>query len=83
MGISLLNYPMSLWDMEVNQMTREQIADVERSAADLAERAARLSGYLSMRWAATDHGKAVEHQNKVARDVRKALGYTLDAPITF
>lgn len=78
------NLPMVEWDKAYTAMAQAEIFELERQAAEVATRYARLSAYLSRRMAGGIHADAVRRQNQTAAKVRQALGYTYkDAPITF
>ncbi len=53
--------------------TRQRDAD---QAGDLAVRAARLAAYMNARYLGQDHAAGVKAQNRAARELRRALGFT-------
>lgn len=67
-----------------NCRVTEELQEAERRAAALATHYARVSAYLSRRMSGGRHDAAVQAQNRTARKVRQALGYTYaDDKITF
>lgn len=80
----LLNVPMVRWERAVDRMSTDEQMRLSDTAAALATRAARLSAYISRRHTGGKHVVAVHAQNRAARRVRQALGYTYaDDKITF
>jgi len=73
------------WAARFDAMPHQEAVNAERTAATVAQMAARAAAYLSVR---TFHGgthvEAVKRQNAVVRGVRKALGFAYpDDPHTF
>lgn len=78
-----LNKPPVDWDRCFSRMNSSEMMTLQDELGRIAQAAARMSAYLTMRGAAGcgDHGHvaAVKHSNKRIRAVRKALGYTYPA----
>lgn len=66
------------WEEKLNAMTPAEREKLTRDAAELATWFARVSAYAAQ-FDAFSHTNAVKHQNKAARTVRKALGYSYPA----
>lgn len=73
--VRILNLPMVEWDVAISKLTEKDRYQLDTDAAALAQRAARLSAYVSTRAASGAHDVAVRHQNRVVKDVRRALGF--------
>jgi hypothetical protein len=75
---------MVKWQRAIERMSQDERRRLDDEAAALATRAARLSAYISRRESGGKHADAVKAQNKAARAVRQALGFTYkDDGITF
>jgi hypothetical protein len=74
-----LNEPMVNWCL-VEQLKPEALGDMVRELDGLIERAARLRGYVDMRYGHgcgdQGHESAVKESNKLAGKIRKSLGFT-------
>lgn len=79
-----LTLAMVEWSATYERLHSGEAHAHERAAAALATHAARLSAYLSRRLSGGTHDDAVKAQNRAARGVRQALGYTYaDDRVTF
>lgn len=80
LAFQILNGAMVEWEEAVRMLTSAQIQEVQNRCDAMAERAARLSGYLDARGATgcgdSGHSEGVKRSNKKAHRVRKALGFT-------
>lgn len=82
--MKLLNMPKVKWARTVAKMNADQMMRLSDEAARLSTEAARVSAYISRRLSGGKHDDAVKAQNRVARGVRQALGYTYkDDAISF
>jgi hypothetical protein len=76
--------PMRHWETRYNGLGTDERMKLCDSAAQAATWLARLSAYVSRRMSGGKHGDAVKAQNRAARRVRQALGYTYaDDKVTF
>lgn len=76
--------PMVKWEAAYKRLTTDQRMALSDSAASTATRFSRVSAYVSRRMSGGKHADAVTAQNRTARSVRQALGYTYaDDKITF
>ena len=79
-----LNTPLSSLQSIVGEdadgLISGDLMETERELTALSIRAARVATYISMRHGGgcgdQGHSAAVKEQNKIVREVRKALGYT-------
>jgi hypothetical protein len=82
----LLDEPPVEWERAADAMSLEERQELGEVLDGFLERAARLRGYLDARCiGGTDqgHDKAVKESNRLARIVRKALGYYYPSYIGF
>lgn len=81
---TILDLPPVQWDQYCTDLGTDQRYELERQISSQAVQLARFSAYLSRRMAGGKHSDAVQAQNRAARKVRQALGYTYaDDAITF
>lgn len=91
---ALLDAPLIAWPRRIGRYTDVERQEIARILDSIAVRAARAAAYISrVRTAGhtrkgkpgpSTHAAAVTAQNRTARQVRRALGYTYpDQPINF
>ena len=68
--------PMSEWQQTIQNMSVDERRELADAAGDLAVRLARLSSYANAWYLNVGHTKALQEQNRVARELRSALGFT-------
>jgi len=82
--LKVFRMPPVRWDAYCTKLSTDQRYELERMISSDAVQLARFSAYLSRRMSGGKHADAVKAQNRAARRVRQALGYTYaDDAITF
>lgn len=82
--MKILKTPPVKWERAVKKMGIDERMKLCDEAAAIATRAARVNAYISRFLSGGKHADAVKAQNRAARRVRQALGYTYaDDSITF
>lgn len=72
----LVAAPMNTWQHGADHIDAETLRALSDEAADLAVKAARASAYLNARYLGRAHIDGVDAQNRVAKALRKAFGFT-------
>jgi len=71
------------WEQAVGLLSPEEQAHIENVLSGLAQRAAFLAEYLTVRHMGGGNKQAVKRANMVLRGVRRALGYSYPAAQQF
>lgn len=72
----LIDRPMSEWESTIDALPMDERMELIEQFSARATHLARLAAYLSRRLTGGKHADAVKAQNRAARKVRQALGFT-------
>lgn len=79
--MEILQVPMVEWERRIMEVSPSARYDILRHLDGVIEQAARLRGYVDMRYGSgcgdQGHADGVKESNRLAFKIRKALGFTL------